>query len=384
MSLVTSVVVQPRTKKPGARQESYSVLSPTALNDLAAITRALRLVDCGELSQEVFECGKATALAKLQAIDRASGIGTRNLTERQVAAYKANAQALARKSKNPQATIEKINALSTATTYKVKPWVYPPYYNGKGEFVIPDQTRVAERLRAGKDVGHKRVMLLGEKHLAMIGFVTRDKVNGKMDLGAPIRLYKSLKGRQRELGDNTYGRYQNAAGNWVAVYAGSEGRIAQLAARGAPGAPPFQPNPKFTGEYRFERTTSTRPGPRGTRVTYRTDVLADDEQIRLIQTKTGPRYAVIKVGGSKSSLMKFSTGSQTARSGTKKEKGRQYRADRRVDEKALSDAFSAVFNNSQCVVASRGVKRRAAMAPGASGSGTESASDVEMAQDLFA
>ena len=388
MSLVRSVEVPPR--KRNARREAYVVLTPTALNDLAAITRAKKLKECGELSEEAFECGKATALAKLQQIDRApdAAPGTRNLTERQVQAYRANAEALARRSKNREATIQKINALTTATTYQVKPWVYPPYYNGKGEFVIPDQTRVEERLLAGKDVGHKRVMLLGEKHLAMIGFVTRDKVNGKMNLSAPIRLYRSTKGMQRELGENTYGRYQNAAGNWVAVNASSD-RIGQLAALGAMGAPPFIPNPKFTGnEYRFTNTTSTRPGPGGTRVSYRTDVLASNEQIRIIQTKRGPRYAVIKVGGSKSALMNFSTGSQSARTGTAKEKGRQYRADRRADEKALSDAFSSVFNNSQCIMAARGgVKRRATMAPGASGSETESQSDVEMAEgpvDLFA
>jgi hypothetical protein len=173
------------------------------------------------------------------------------------------------------------------------PYVYPPYFNKKGDLIVPDQGYIRQRVQAGKDANHPRFILLSEGHLRLytsfvnnkpvVGVDARGKKRyGPPEYAQPVRMRAVGATRRPGMKSTTIGTYISAGGSKVAITEKNFqcSRIGRLAIAGAPGAPAFTPNPSYRGQIGGALSSER---------------LAPGEMIKIITDKDGQqRYAVVK------------------------------------------------------------------------------------------
>lgn len=285
-----------------------------------------RKCESGEISKSECKARQSQYVAEFNAMDRkyAAQRGTGVVS---LKAMNALANSSTRGAAGIRQYARDLESGAELGTYDLMPAVYPPFWNEKGELEIPDQNLVRQRLARGKSGGSKRVGLFSEGHLKTIGFLSRPKeIKGQKtnSRGQTVTQYGptiytpgniQLKGTkrpgartggavgQRGMKESTYGEYLTAGGTKTSVTRKTTSRIAQLAARGAPGAPSFNRNPKFSGSMTFDQPKpDLQPGESIIRQQYMTK----DGQQRA-------RYAIVKATSDATVIGRNAANSQDAR-----------------------------------------------------------------------
>lgn len=177
-----------------------------------------------------------------------------------------------------------------------RPMAYVPYWKGR-KLILPNAFAINRRLGKSyqKAAGHKLMAVLGEQHLAMMGFATRPKSGGSKGrtIWTPgqIRAYKSP-ARRNVVSTKSFGWYRSASGTPVFISARTTSRLGQMVYnnRGKTGTG----LPQFNENRAFESYDDTRSG-RTFRINMGTflnphvgaDGLANGEMLRKVVGKNG-------------------------------------------------------------------------------------------------
>lgn len=172
-----------------------------------------------------------------------------------------------------------------------RPLAYVPYFDSKGALQVPNEFKIAQRYgkRYAKATGHKLISLFGRKHMAILGFVTRNVVNqrsGQLDwTPGGMRAYARRSGGGNRVSTKAIAYYTSAGGKRVTITAKSRSRLAQILVNTGGtafgGAIPFQWGPAQGARFESPIPNASQP--------------ADGERLRTVQSRTGPRYAIVGV-----------------------------------------------------------------------------------------
>lgn len=173
-----------------------------------------------------------------------------------------------------------------------RPLAYVPFFNKKGQLQVPNEFAIQARYNksyrgnATKATGHALLSLFGRKHMAILGFVTRDsdKRTGRMNW-APggMRTYRKSGSGGPRGSTKAIAFYTPASGRKeIAITAKSRSRLQQLLVNttGAAGGGivAFRQGPMWGTAFEC-----AIPNARG---------LAPGERIRAICSPSGARYAI--------------------------------------------------------------------------------------------
>jgi hypothetical protein len=173
-----------------------------------------------------------------------------------------------------------------------RPLAYVPFYNKKGQLQVPNEFAIQARYNklyrnnATKATGHALLSLFGRKHMAILGFVTRnsDKRTGQMQwTPGGMRLYATSGKRGPRGSTKAIAFYTPASGKGeIAITAKSRSRLQQLLVNtsGAAGAGivAFRQGPAWGSAFEC-----AIPNARA---------LAPGERVRVIATSAGARFAI--------------------------------------------------------------------------------------------
>ncbi len=193
------------------------ILTQQALNFLGQAMIDYASFKAGKMGKSQWAQAKSAHIANMNAIDGVSGIGN---FSKQVGSGRISGT-------------------------RLRPLTYVPEYNSRGKLEIPNSDilslKMSERGRSGPKVRQGGLMaLFGRAHMAILGFVTRDKVGGRSRFNyAPgnMRAFRAG-GRRGDTGPRagTYG-YWLGGRTRVAVTRNTTSRIQQAAANGDPKVP---------------------------------------------------------------------------------------------------------------------------------------------------